>query len=124
MQDKSKNTLQALQFSGLRGSDVIREVSLPVGDRVIRIAVVHGLVNAKKLLRDIEQGLAYYDLIEVMTCKTGCVGGAGQPIGLTLRKQQRASGLYATDRAAMIKSSELNPVAMQLLGGAAERAGA
>ena len=87
MQDKSKNTLQALQFSGLRGSDVIREVSLPVGDRVIRIAVVHGLVNAKKLLRDIEQGLAYYDLIEVMTCKTGCVGGAGQPIGLTLRKQ-------------------------------------
>lgn len=117
MQDKSKNTLQALQFSGLRGSDVIREVSLPVGDRVIRIAVVHGLVNAKKLLRDIEQGLAYYDLIEVMTCKTGCVGGAGQPIGLTLRKQQRAAGLYATDRAAMIKSSELNPVAMQLLEG-------
>ena len=79
--------------------------------------MVHGLVNAKKLLRDIEQGLAYYDLIEVMTCKTGCVGGAGQPIGLTLRKQQRASGLYATDRAAMIKSSELNPVAMQLLEG-------
>ena len=52
-----------------------------------------------------------------MTCKTGCVGGAGQPIGLTLRKQQRAAGLYATDRAAMIKSSELNPVTMQLLEG-------
>ena len=52
-----------------------------------------------------------------MTCTTGCVGGAGQPIGLTLRKQQRAAGLYATDRAAMIKSSELNPVAMQLLEG-------
>lgn len=117
MQDKSRNTLQALQFSGLRGNDAIREVTLPVGEHVIRIAVVHGLVNAKKLIKDIEQGQAYYDLVEVMTCKTGCVGGAGQPIGLTLQKRMRAEGLYAADRASMIKSSELNPVAIQLLNG-------
>ena len=117
VEDKSKNTLQAIQFSGIRGSDVIREVTLPVGDRVLRIAVVHGLVNAKKLLKDIEEGVAYYDLVEVMTCKTGCVGGAGQPNGLIPVKQRRAEGLYEADRAALIKRSERNPIVTELLEG-------
>jgi len=117
VEDKSKNTLQAIQFSGIRGSDVIREVTLPVGDRVLRIAVVHGLVNAKKLLKDIEEGRAYYDLVEVMTCKTGCVGGAGQPYGLIPVKQRRAEGLYEADRAALIKRSERNPIVAELLNG-------
>ena len=117
VEDKSRNTLQAIQFSGLRGSDVIREVSLPVGDRILRIAVVHGLVNAKKLLKDIEEGTAYYDLVEVMTCKTGCVGGAGQPYGLIPVKQQRAAGLYEADRTALIKRSERNPIVSEMLEG-------
>ena len=121
VEDKSKNTLQAIQFSGLRGSDVIREVSLPVGDRVLQIAVVHGLVNAKKLLKDIEEGTAYYDLVEVMTCKTGCVGGAGQPYGLIPVKKQRAEGLYEADRAALIKRSERNPIVTELLAELGEQ---
>ena len=117
VEDKSKNTLQAIQFSGLRGTDTIREVTLPVGDRVLRMAVVHGLVNAKKLLSDIEEGSAYYDLVEVMTCKTGCVGGAGQPYGLIPIKQQRAAGLYEADRSSLIKRSERNPMVIKLLDG-------
>ena len=121
VEDKSKNTLQAIQFSGLRGSDVIREVSLPVGDRVLQIAVVHGLVNAKKLLKDIEEGTAYYDLVEVMTCKAGCVGGAGQPYGLIPVKKQRAEGLYEADRAALIKRSERNPIVTELLAELGEQ---
>lgn len=115
VEDKSKNTLQAIQFSGLRGTDTIRSVTLPVGDRALRIAVVHGLVNAKKLLADIESGKEYYDLVEVMTCKTGCVGGAGQPYGLIPIKRQRADGLYEADRAALIKRSERNPIVAELL---------
>ena len=115
VEDKSKNTLQAIQFSGLRGTDTIRSVTLPVGDRVLRIAVVHGLVYAKKLLKDIEEGRAYYDLVEVMTCKTGCVGGAGQPYGLIPVKRQRAEGLYEADRASLIKRSERNPIVTELL---------
>ncbi|WP_295587815.1 [FeFe] hydrogenase, group A [uncultured Oscillibacter sp.] len=117
VEDKSKNTLQAIQFSGLRGTDAIRSVTLPVGDRVLRIAVVHGLVNAKRLLADIEAGQAYYDLVEVMTCKTGCVGGAGQPYGLTPVKQRRAEGLYEADRTALMKRSERNPIVMEMLEG-------
>ena len=117
VEDKSKNTLQAIQFSGVRGTDTIREVVLPVGDRVLHIAVVHGLVNAKRLLADIEAGRAYYDLVEVMTCKTGCVGGAGQPYGLIPVKRQRAAGLYEADRTALIKRSERNPIVCEMLSG-------
>lgn len=115
VEDKSKNTLQAIQFSGLRGTETIRSVTLPVGDRALRIAVVHGLVNAQRLLADIEAGREYYDLVEVMTCKTGCVGGAGQPYGLIPIKQQRAAGLYEADRASLIKRSERNPIVVELL---------
>ena len=117
LQDKSKNTLQTLQFSNLRGMDARREVELTQGDQTLRIAVVHGLVNAKKLLADIESGAEYYDLVEVMTCKTGCVGGAGQPYGLTSVKKQRSEGLYNTDRNALIKRSEHNPLVQELLEG-------
>ena len=117
VEDKSKNTLQALQFSGLRGTECIREVELPFGERTLRIAVVHGLVNAKQLLADIEAGRAYYDLVEVMTCKTGCVGGAGQPYGLIPVKRQRAAGLYEADRTALIKRSEYNPIVYEMLVG-------
>ena len=117
VEDKSKNTLQAIQFSGLRGSEAIRTVTLPFGDRALRIAVVHGLVNAQKLLQEIQEGQAYFDLVEVMTCKTGCVGGVGQPYGLLPVKNRRAEGLYEADRSALIKRSEKNPIVAELLEG-------
>lgn len=122
VEDKSKNTLQAIQYSGLRGTDSVRAISIPVGDRALRIAVVHGLVHAKKLLDDIEAGKEYFDLVEVMTCKNGCVGGAGQPYGLNPLKQKRSEGLYEADRNALIKSSESNPyVAEMYANGLKER---
>ena len=77
--------------------------------------MVHGLVNAKRLLQDVEEGRACYDLVEVMACKNGCVGGAGQPHGLNSEKQQRTKGLYEADRTALIKCSERNPVVVELL---------
>jgi len=121
LEDKSRNALQVLEYSGLRGNDTLRTVTLPVGDKVLNIAVVHGLVNAKKLLADIEAGKAHYDLVEVMTCKTGCVGGGGQPHGLMPIKHKRAEGLYDADRVAMIKRSEHNPIAVDLLKQLGER---
>lgn len=117
VEDKSKNTLQAIQYSGLRGTDSVRAISIPVGDRALRIAVVHGLVHAKKLLDDIEAGREYFDLVEVMTCKNGCVGGAGQPYSLNPLKQKRSEGLYEADRNALIKSSESNPYVIELYAG-------
>lgn len=76
----------------------------------MRIGVVHGLANAKRLIAKMEAGEERFDLVEVMTCTNGCVGGAGQPRGLTPQKQARAEGLYEADRGSLIKSSQANPI--------------
>ncbi len=110
LSDKSKNALRMLEHSGLRGSEPIRFASIPIGGRNVRFAVVHGLANASKLLDQIERGEVEVDLVEVMSCRTGCVGGAGQPYALMNKKLQRAQGLYEIDRSAMFKRSERNPV--------------
>ncbi len=112
--DKTRNTLRALRFSPLRGDESIREAVLDLGDRQIKIAVVHGLINAQKLLKQIEEGSAFYHLIEVMTCPGGCVGGAGQPHALKPVKDERRNGLYEVDRNAPFKRAEYNPNAANL----------
>ena len=81
------------------------------------MAIVHGLANAQKLLREIEAGNAYFDLVEVMTCQGGCVGGAGQPHGMKQDKADRAEGLYNLDRMAPFKRAERNPVVASFLQG-------
>ena len=107
--DKTRNTLRELRFSPLRGDESIREATLNVGTQEIKIAVVHGLINAQKLLKQIEEGTAFYHLIEVMTCPGGCVGGAGQPHALKAVKDERRNGLYEVDRTAPFKRAEYNP---------------
>lgn len=110
MESESKNTLQAIAHSGLRGMEGVRAAELTVGDKTVRIGVVHGLANAKRLITKMEAGEEHFDLVEVMTCTTGCVGGAGQPIGRKEQKYARAKGLYEADRKTLIKSSQHNPI--------------
>ena len=92
------------------GMEGVRAVELPVGEKIIRVGVVHGLKNARQLIAKMEAGEEHIDLVEVMTCTNGCVGGAGQPRGLTPQKQARAEGLYEADRGSLIKSSQANPI--------------
>jgi len=113
--DKSKNVLRELRFSPLRGNHSIRVAVIKVGDRDVHLAIVHGLAHAQKLLHEIEEGNAYFDLVEVMTCQGGCVGGAGQPHGVKQAKQDRAEGLYNLDRMAPFKRAERNPVVGSIL---------
>ena len=110
MESESRNTLQEIAYSGVRGMEGVRAAELTVGDKTVRIGVVHGLANAKRLIAKMEAGEEHFDLIEVMTCTNGCVGGAGQPRGLTPQKQARAEGLYEADRGSLIKSSQANPI--------------
>ena len=58
----------------------VRSCQLSLGDKTLRLGVVHGLANAAKLLEEIKAGRAQYDLVEVMACPGGCVGGAGSPL--------------------------------------------
>ena len=111
----SDATVEEIRWSGLRGDESLREAEIAVGDKTIRVGVVNGLVNARELLDAMDAGVPCpYDLIEVMTCRGGCVGGAGQPRALTEGKRQRAQGLYAADRDATMKFSQSNPVVKAL----------
>ena len=113
--DKSKNALRAVSVTNLRGTDGIREVVLPLEGQELRIAIVNGLANARELLRRIDAGEVSYHLIEVMSGQGGCVGGAGQPYGLTAAKRKRGAGLYESDSTALFKRAEKNPIVTNLL---------
>ncbi|MBQ7765666.1 MAG: (2Fe-2S)-binding protein [Lachnospiraceae bacterium] len=109
--DKGYQALSQIQYSGVRGNDDIKETSIMLGDREVKIAVVHGLANAGKLLESIKSGEAQYDFVEVMACKRGCIVGGGQPLPVGPRtKKARAKGIYAVDRESQIRFASDNPV--------------
>ena len=113
--DKSKNALREISILGLRGDAPIKETTVTIGDTELKLAVVNGLANARKLLKRIDEGEAFYHLIEVMTCQGGCVGGAGQPHGLKATKEKRGDGLHQSDNAAMFKRAERNPIVVRMM---------
>ena len=116
----SGRTLELLQQA--QAAKAGRNLHNDVTSEFYEVFVTHTMLGtpqaeqyARKLLADIEAGQAYYDLVEVMTCKGGCVGGAGQPYGLKKRKEKRGDGLHLSDNAAMFKRAERNPVVAQMM---------
>lgn len=115
---KNVNTLREIKYSGVRGmDDSVKEATVKLGEIELKIAVVHGLKNAQQLLEKIESGEVFYHFVEVMACRGGCIGGAGQPFGRDRTKRTRAEGLYTVDKQAQIKSSEENPMIAALYDG-------
>lgn len=67
-------------YTEVRGTDGIKEVSYTVNGIELKLAVASGLSNAKKVLEDVKAGRKQYHFIEIMCCPGGCVNGGGQPI--------------------------------------------
>lgn len=110
--------LENISFTGVRGVDGIKEATVTLGDREVKIAVVNGLRCADEVMRKIQSGELYYDFVEVMACKRGCIIGGGQPVPIGLRtKKARLEGLYKIDTVAQIKLSNQNPIIQTLYGG-------
>ncbi|MBQ4334529.1 MAG: iron hydrogenase small subunit [Myxococcaceae bacterium] len=102
-------TLENVDFVAVRGMSARKEATVHLGGMDIKVAVVHGLAQAKELLEDIRAGRANYHFVEVMACPGGCISGAGQPIGATnaIRKK-RQQGLYTADKAHQVQKSQDN----------------
>lgn len=101
--------LRSHEFTAVRGRTDLRAAVLPIAGRELRLAVVSGLGNAAKLVDDILHGRAQYDIVEVMACPGGCVGGAGQPVScLPGARERRADGIYEADRAEVLRNSADN----------------
>jgi len=84
-------------FKKLRSSGSFRELTVNVGEKEVKAAVVDGLTGLEKLKASVAAG-KNYDLIEVMTCPGGCVHGAGLPFSASRDElKNRAKLVYQTD---------------------------
>lgn len=106
---------EPLQFASVRGLEGLREASLQIGGVTLRVAVAHGLGNARRLLEQVARGESPYHFIEVMACPGGCIGGGGQPIPSTREvRRRRMQAIHAVDQGLPLRKSHENP-AIQLL---------
>ena len=63
------------------------------------------------MLNRIEQGnQALVDLVEVMACPGGCIGGGGQPVPVDASiRQKRREAIFNCDRTSELRKSHENP---------------
>ncbi|MFQ3580167.1 MAG: NADH-dependent [FeFe] hydrogenase, group A6 [Bacteroidales bacterium] len=114
-----------LEITPVRGMDGIKEASIKLENCVadwkflegveIKVAVAHGLKNARIIMEQIKDGTSPYHFIEVMACPGGCLGGGGQPIPTKdeIRKK-RAQAIYEED-AGMPKRKSHENVEVKML---------
>ena len=110
--------LENISFTGIRGTEGIKEAVVDFHGRELKLAVVNGLRNADEVMKKIQSGEVYYDFVEVMACKRGCMAGGGQPVPIGPRtKAARFEGIYKIDSVAQIKRSNENPIIQTLYDG-------
>ena len=103
--------LDNLEFSVVRGLGGIREADIDLDGAQIRVAVAHGLGNARQVMEAIKKGNRNrWDFIEIMACPGGCIAGGGQPISRDINfRAKRIAGLYEDDRRLPLRKSHENP---------------
>ncbi|MCI9063319.1 MAG: 2Fe-2S iron-sulfur cluster binding domain-containing protein [Clostridia bacterium] len=112
--------LKNINFEDVRGKQGIKKATVNIGDTEIKVAVAHGLANARKIMDEIKDGKADYQFVEIMACPGGCVMGGGQPIvNSKIRREVdvrklRADCLYSIDEKSTIRKSHENPVLKQI----------
>lgn len=100
-------------FSAIRDIEAVsgKQATFNIpGAGEVRIAVVSGLGNTRKLMDAIKAGEARFDFVEVMACPGGCVGGGGQPFldGVS-NNVHRGAALWKIDRDKPVRFSHENP---------------
>jgi NADH-quinone oxidoreductase subunit G/NADP-reducing hydrogenase subunit HndD len=116
-------SLENVEFESIRGLGGLREAEVDLDGAKIKLAIAHGLGNARQVMEGIKAGNPRgWTFIEVMACPGGCVAGGGQPISHDLAfRSKRVAGLYQDDRALKYRKSHDNPevqtLCREFLGG-------
>ena len=109
-----------IKFEDVRGFDGVKEATVDMNGTKVKVAVAHGMKNAKPLLDDIRAGKSPYAFIEIMGCPGGCINGGGQPYVrpcflpnedaniLETYKEKRAKVLYSEDEKQVVRQSHNN----------------
>ena len=114
------NELPKLEFEDIRGAKGIKKATIQIGDKEVKVAVAHGLGNARKIMEEIKNGTADYQFVEVMACPGGCIMGGGQHIKNSKTRMtvdvraKRAAAMYSIDERSTIRKSHENPILKQI----------
>lgn len=111
--------LADVEFKAVRGMKNIREAEVNLGKGVgaVKVAAVHTLKAAARLVESIKSGESSYHFVEVMACPGGCMGGGGQPRSkhaYQASSMERQKGLYTIDKEAVYRQSHNNPLIQKL----------
>ena len=111
---------ESLRITPVRGFEGIKEASLIIKTTKpefeflkgveLKVAVAHGLANARKLVEAIKAGTLSYHFVEIMACPGGCLGGGGQPVPTDLLiRSKRMEAIYKEDESLKYRKSHENP---------------
>ena len=111
--------LPGVDVAPVRGMKGLREADVDLGKEhgVIKVAVAHGLANARMLVDQALAGESPYTFIEVMACPGGCVAGGGTcrvKKNYHPHSRERQQGLYAIDSHKPRRQSHNNPQVVKL----------
>ena len=113
-------SMDKLEYTQVRGEKGIKEATLKIAGKDIKVAVASGLSNARKIMEQIRDGKCDYHFVEIMACPGGCIMGGGQPIksskiGSTVDVAKlRRDALYSIDEKSVVRKSHENPFMIKL----------
>ena len=112
--------LDEIDYHEVRGIAGVKEATVTIAGKEIKLAVANGTGNARILMDKMKAGEADYTFIEIMGCPGGCVTGGGQPI-VPARERMvvdpkvvRAKAIYEEDLAMKERKSHKNPSIQKL----------
>ena len=111
--NKEQPPQEFFELKPVRGLSGVRQATVDMQSRKLNIAVVHGIGVSQTLLNAIQRGERDFDVVEVMACPGGCIGGGGQPKNTSLSdtelKAARSKALYDRDAKTPLRLSHENP---------------
>lgn len=110
----TKKELKELDFKNVRGLKGIKEATININKKDIKVAVAYGLKNAKKILENIKNNTCDYTFIEIMACPGGCISGGGMPYTTNEIREKRINALYKIDKKSKCRKAHDNE-AVQIL---------
>lgn len=106
----TEQELKDVNFTVVRGMEGIKEAAVDLNGTVVKVAVAHGLSNARKVMDQVRAGESPYHFIEIMACPGGCIGGGGQPITkANAKRAERIEAIYVEDESLPMRKSHENP---------------
>ncbi|MCF8337761.1 MAG: (2Fe-2S)-binding protein [Bacteroidales bacterium] len=102
--------LRPPRITKLRNNKARKEYRFRKNGHEYLMLAVHGLAEAKNVIKEMKQGHIYPDFIEILTCKEGCLNGGGQPLRMPEDYiNYRRKAVYNIDNQGAIKTAHKNP---------------